>query len=139
MVDGFADGAIDDDGFGRLLEEVTVSMTREAERSLWLNRVVAVRIAEDPQRALVIANENLERMGAWQVAANPWLARWRSLIDAGVDTILGVLTSRDPEAAELRQNSPFAGVLDYREREQVLENFRQHWMQAHNDTSVTTS
>jgi hypothetical protein len=113
------------------MRSVSTPLTREAERSLWLNRVVAVRVAEDPERAIAIAHQNLDRMEAVQTGMNPWLGAWRSVLDAGVDVILGVLTSRDPEAAELRQNSPFAGVLGYRERERVLESFRQHWNRAH--------
>jgi hypothetical protein len=122
---------IDADEFSRLMNLVSMPLTREAERSLWLNRVVAVRIAEDPDRAIAIAQENLDRMEAVQPGMNPWLRAWRSVLDAGVDVVLGVLTSREPEAAELRQNSPFAGVLGYRERERVLESFRRHWSRAH--------
>jgi hypothetical protein len=40
-----------------------------------------------------------------------------------------VLTSTVPEAAELRQNSPFAGVLPDRERHRVLDSFAAHWEQ----------
>jgi hypothetical protein len=122
---------IDGGEFRRLMQAVSTPLTREAERSLWLNRVVAVHVAEDPDRAMAIALENLDRMEAVQPGMNPWLRAWRSVLDSGVDVILGVLTSREPEAVELRQNSPFAGVLGYREREQVLESFRRHWSRAH--------
>jgi hypothetical protein len=122
---------VEADDFDRLMRLVSRPLTREAERSLWLNRVVAVRIAEDPDRAIAIAQGNLERMEAAQATANPWLRAWRSALDAGVDIVLGILTSREPEAIELRQNSPFAGVLDYRERERVLEGFREHWSRVH--------
>ena len=119
-----------------MMRSVAIPLTREAERSLWLNRFVAVRIAEDPDRAIAVAQENLHRMQDIQNGANPWLAAWRYVLDAGVDVILGVLTSRDPEAVELRQNSPFAGVLGYRERERVLESFRRHWSRAHTRTQL---
>jgi hypothetical protein len=125
------------DDFSRLMRSVSMPLTREAERSLWLNRVVAVRVAEDPERAVAIARENLGRMEAVQQGANRWLRGWRIVLASGVDVVLGVLTSRDPEAVELRQNSPFAGVLGYREREQVLENFREHWSRAHSRIQPT--
>ncbi len=127
---------IDADDFYQLMRSVSVPLTREAERSLWLNRFVAVRIAEDPDRAIAIARENLRRMQAIQNGTNPWLAAWRYVLDAGVDVVLGVLTSRDQGAVELRQNSPFAGVLDYRERERVLESFRRHWIRAQTRTQL---
>jgi hypothetical protein len=34
-------------------------------------------------------------------------------------------------AAELRQNSPFAGALSEEERIRVLDSFRQHWRSEH--------
>jgi hypothetical protein len=122
---------VGDADFYRLMDSVSAPLTREAERSLWLNRVVAVRLAEAPERAFSIAYENLTRMESAQTGTNPWLKRWRAVLNAGVDAVLGVLTSRDLEAVELRQNSPFAGVVSYREREQVLENFRRHWKSLH--------
>ena len=49
-----------------------------------------------------------------------WLDRWHAVLDAGVDAVLEVLTSRTPHAVELRQNSPFAGVLPEADRRAVL-------------------
>jgi hypothetical protein len=43
-----------------------------------------------------------------------WLDRWRAVLDAGIESVLDVLTSSTPHAIELRQNSPFAGVLPKR-------------------------
>jgi hypothetical protein len=41
-----------------------------------------------------------------------------------MDRILETLTSRTPRARELRQNSPFAGVLTEAERQRVLSGFQ---------------
>jgi hypothetical protein len=41
--------------------------------------------------------------------------------------VLEALTSRDAWAVELRQNSPFAGVLSGAGRAAVLAAFREHW------------
>jgi len=41
--------------------------------------------------------------------------------------VLDALTSCDPHAVELRQNSPFAGVLFAQERHAVLDAFASHW------------
>jgi excisionase family DNA binding protein len=108
-------------------------LSRDQERSLWLHRVVAGRLAVDPDGVLARAESNLQRLhhvhphGMTAV----WLAEWRKVLDAGVDTVFDVLTSRTPWAAELRQNSPFAGVLDAQEREAALASFRAHWRAAH--------
>jgi hypothetical protein len=60
-----------------------------------------------------------------------WLSRWQDVLDHGVDTVLDTLTSRSEEAIELRQNSPFAGVLSEHERAAVQTAFRAHWRSAH--------
>lgn len=41
------------------------------------------------------------------------------IFDRGVDAILETLTSRTPQAIDLRQNSPFAGVLPPEDRERA--------------------
>lgn len=60
-----------------------------------------------------------------------WLRRWQDKINEGVGSVLRALTSEDPESLELRQNSPFAGVLSQAQRGKVLESFkRQGWERA---------
>jgi hypothetical protein len=56
-----------------------------------------------------------------------WLDRWQAVLDDGVEAVLDVLTSRAPDAVELRQNSPFAGVLPETERRSVLTAFASTW------------
>jgi hypothetical protein len=55
-----------------------------------------------------------------------WLARWRRLINDGPEAVMRVLTAESAEADELRQNSPFAGVLPDAERLSVLRSARLH-------------
>jgi hypothetical protein len=54
-----------------------------------------------------------------------WLAAWQSVLDDGPEAVLQTLTSQTPLAIELRQNSPFAGVLPEEERRAVLGAFRE--------------
>jgi hypothetical protein len=56
---------------------------------------------------------------------------WRAAVDEGPDRVLGVLVSDTQEAAEMRQNSPFTGILPAGERRAVLESFRAHWQAGH--------
>jgi hypothetical protein len=53
-----------------------------------------------------------------------WLDAWESVLGAGPEAVLQALTSQTPLALELRQNSPFAGVLSDDERSAVLRAFR---------------
>jgi hypothetical protein len=101
-------------------------LTREQIRNLWLHQAVARKIVIDPERTLQRARVNLRRLHAAHprgMAAH-WLYEWERLLDRPVDELLEALTSRSERGCELRQNSPFAGVLTQRERGRILENFR---------------
>jgi hypothetical protein len=56
-------------------------------------------------------------------SARRWLAEWERLLDGPIAGVLEALTSRATRARELRQNSPFAGVLSERERQAALAAF----------------
>jgi hypothetical protein len=104
-------------------------LTREEVRSLWLNRAVAAHLARDPERVLGRARKNLERFSEIHAgsSAEPWLKRWEMVLERGPEAVMEVLTSTAPDAAELRQNSPFPGVLAQKERRDVLESFARYW------------
>jgi excisionase family DNA binding protein len=107
-------------------------LTREEMRSLWLNRAVAARVAQDPAGVLSRARSNLDRFERIHEGSTVarWLERWRQLLDAGPESVMEVLTSTAPEAAELRQNSPFTGVLPEHERQAVLDSFAAYWQRS---------
>lgn len=104
-------------------------LTRDQLRSLWLHRAVAGKLVADPEAVLAKAAVNLERLHQVhpQGMAAAWLDRWDAVIGEGPEAVLGVLTSRAPHAAEMRQNSPFAGVLSKHERQAVLASFTITW------------
>ena len=99
--------------------------TKDQLRSLWLSHAVAARIAEDPDGTLGLARANLQRMleSSARGAARVWLEQWGTLLDGPVEGILEALTSRSPRSRELRQNTPFAGVLTDQQRKAVLHGF----------------
>jgi excisionase family DNA binding protein len=102
--------------------------TKDQLRSLWLHQAVARRIVVDPDGTLRRARANLVRLRAAHPrgAAARWLREWERLLDGPLDDLLGALTSRSERGYELRQNSPFAGVLTKHERDRILETFRSH-------------
>jgi excisionase family DNA binding protein len=107
-------------------------LTREAARALWLHRAVAGRLVLDPGAAMDKARANLDllrRVHPSGMAAR-WLAQWQDIVDLGVDAVLDTLTSTSPRAVELRQNSPFAGVLPDGERRAALAAFRTYWLRS---------
>lgn len=103
-------------------------LNRDQRQSLWLHGAVAGHLVADPEGTLERARSNLERL----LTTHPtgmsarWLVAWRSLLDGAPDAVLEMLTSQSPLAIELRQNSPFAGVLPHDERMGVLGAFREH-------------
>lgn len=105
---------------------------REKHRSLWLNRLVVGELTRDPDRALAIARDNITRwreIHARRPAILAALNRWSEILDEGVESIVATLTGQSEEAEDLRQNSPFAGVLSQEQREQALASFRSYWEQ----------
>ncbi len=100
--------------------------TRDQVRSLWLHQAVARRLLVDPERTIRRARASLRRLQAAHprgVAAQR-LGEWEQLLNGPIDELLEVITSRSDQGKELRQNSPFAGVLSERERSRILESFR---------------
>jgi excisionase family DNA binding protein len=109
------------------------SPTREQEQSRWLHTAVAGHLVSEPESVLSRARENLSRFSATHAGsmAAYWLGRWQAALDSGPDQVLSVLLSDSPRAAEMRQNSPFAGILSEQERRTVLGSFRKHWHAGH--------
>jgi excisionase family DNA binding protein len=107
--------------------------TREQEQSRWLHAAVAGHLVTEPDRVLSRACENLDRFSAVHAGtmAQHWLGLWQAALESGPDQVLSVLVSDSPQAAEMRQNSPFTGILSEDERRTVLESFRRHWRAEH--------
>ncbi len=101
-------------------------LARDQQRSLWLHRAVTGKLALDPARVRNRARRNLERMRAahqrGRVRAD--FDTWEALLDGPLDRLFEVLGATSPQAVELRQNTPFAGVLTEKERLKALAAFR---------------
>ncbi|HEX8110711.1 MAG TPA: helix-turn-helix domain-containing protein [Kofleriaceae bacterium] len=114
-------------------------LTRDQERSLWLHRAVLAQLMSRPTDVLDLARQNALRVLQQQhrvSMTSSWLEQWLRILDNGVDDVAETLTSRASLAVELRQNSPFAGVLPQDTRSKVLAAFAQHWREEHGSHSV---
>jgi excisionase family DNA binding protein len=100
--------------------------TPDQTRSLLMAHALAGRIVTDPDRALVVARENLRRARARAArgATSVWIDEWERLLGGPLPEMLTALTSPSPRSRELRQNNPFAGLLTPEERAAVLETAR---------------
>jgi excisionase family DNA binding protein len=105
-------------------------LTREQERSLWLHRALMASLMTSPDEVLDRARGNVQRWRAEHRSDGMtahYLDEWERILDEGLAAVLDTLVSTTPEACELRQNSPFAGVLDDATRVQVLRSFEHYW------------
>lgn len=96
-------------------------LTREDRRSLALHRAIAARLAADSPPVLARARRNLERMAA-AAPRSQLLREWGVLLQRPVPALLPVLSDPAPWARELRQVTPFAGVLTAAERAGVYRS-----------------
>jgi excisionase family DNA binding protein len=104
----------------------TNRLTRDQLRSLWLSQAVAGKLVRDPEGVLSQARRALAHLRTVhrRGQAARWLAEWEVILGGPVERVLETLTSPTPRARDLRQNSPFAGVLTEKERAQVLQSFQ---------------
>ncbi len=96
---------------------------RPAElRSIELHRAIARRIVEDP----AVIDRARDRVGDWLANGGPVdserARRWQILLAGPFDELLAMMVDDSEPAADLRQVTPFAGVLDSRERWQILRD-----------------
>lgn len=111
------------------VEQLKNQLTPDEERSLWLHEVVLGQLLMEPQKVMKIARRNLrnwqavhrsEGMSAW------YLNQWEHVFAQGIDEIRRTLVGKDRHSVELRQNSPFSGVLTDSQRMKVLRSFTAH-------------
>jgi excisionase family DNA binding protein len=107
------------------LQTRTQRLTRDQMRSLWLGHAVAGKFILDPTAVSEKARSNLQYLKRVHSGGSSgrWLAQWERLLDGPAEGVLEALTSRTPRARELRQNSPFAGILSEEERNRALSGF----------------
>lgn len=84
-------------------------------RSLALHRAVLERIERDP----TLLDGVRARLIAWrsdETKPRRYVAAWKELLDGPLEGLREALTSDDENARALRQATPFAGIVEPRER-----------------------
>jgi hypothetical protein len=95
---------------------------RIERRSLALHRTVAAKLREQPD-LLAIAIGNLDRWSAKSGGPQPYWDAWREILRRPFEEVLTLIEEDSPRMTELRQSTPFAGVLDPKERWRVYDTF----------------
>lgn len=100
-------------------------LTREDRRSLALHAAIAERIAAAPAAVIRRAERNVAHMREVNPHASDLLEEWERVLRWPVPEIIRVMLDPGLRARDLRQVTPFAGVLDPAERSQVYRRFRE--------------
>jgi transcriptional regulator with XRE-family HTH domain len=103
--------------------EFVPAMSREDRRSLALHESIAQKLLKDPDSVLPKARKTLDLMMKSHPHAAPLLTEWDAILRRPVPEIVAILLDPRPKARELRQVTPFAGVLSARERAHSYRRF----------------
>lgn len=93
------------------------------ERSIAYHEVIAERLLCDPS----VRARAQERVGQWLASceSTPFYAlKWAEVLSLPTPSLAAFLVERSELAFELRQSSPFAGVLTPRERWKIFSETR---------------
>ncbi|AWP23129.1 hypothetical protein C4901_07145 [Acidiferrobacter sp. SPIII_3] len=119
-------------------------MRRHEAKSLCLVRAVFEKVVQAPDpRVPITAVLMWARHFAAQHPNDIWLARWIPLLegaldggDADLERLYEVMLDPSAHGIDMRQSSPWAGVLTVRERTAVLLDFQKRWAHDHGRTSA---
>lgn len=94
-------------------------------RSLEMHRLVADKLRREPQLFQTV-RDNIARFRLIVAPGSQGcIEAWAKLVDAGMEATLAVATEDSEYGREMRQASPFGGILTHRERFAFLREWRQ--------------
>jgi|SRR5947209_10275830 len=91
-------------------------------RSVALHRAIAEKLRARPE-LLEIARENLDRWMRASERRQPYWEAWRQILARPLEEILPLLVEESERMTAMRQMTPFAGVLEPRERWAIYEKY----------------
>lgn len=107
------------------------SLSFNDAKSFVLHQIVKDKLESDCETVVAQALSNINRwipQNRNDGKTAEYLRAWKSLLTAkSLAPLYGVLDSTEETACDLRQCSPFAGVMNNEERLQALDKFRREW------------
>ena len=100
------------------------SMTRDQRRSLALHLAIAGEVAARPDEVLDTARRNVGVMRSAGPGAEELLAEWDRILQLPPKLVASRMLDPSEHGRDLRQVTPFAGILDARARAAVYRAFR---------------
>jgi transcriptional regulator with XRE-family HTH domain len=108
--------------------EVAISfvppMTREDLRSLAYHRAIVEKLGIDSASILVKARKNLAVMSKKHPGASKLFRLWEQWLDLSTSDLISCCLDSSLLARDMRQVTPFAGILSAGERSRIIKEFR---------------
>lgn len=98
-------------------------MTRDQEKSLLLHTAVAEELRLRRAEVIRIAHKNIALMRSVNPHASPLLDEWTRILQGTTDQIVARMLDPGYHSRDLRQVTPFAGVLTPAQRLAVYRSF----------------
>ena len=99
-------------------------LTREDHRSLAYHQAIAKKLSQDPISTKKQAKQNLRRLSKLHPGAKALFTRWHHWLDYPTEELKSSILDPGITARDMRQVSPFSGILQPKERVQILKQFR---------------
>ncbi|MBI4239080.1 MAG: helix-turn-helix transcriptional regulator [Deltaproteobacteria bacterium] len=99
-------------------------LTREDHRSLAYHHAIAKALRQDPRTVIQRARRLLAHQRKDHPHAAQLLNQWQAWLDLPIDELIARMLDAGVMARDMRQVTPFAGVLNARERMRILKKFR---------------
>lgn len=100
------------------------AMTRDQARSLALHRAIAVELRADRDAAFATALANIAKMRSTNPHAAALLDEWEQILYGTVDQVVARMIDPSEHGRDLRQVTPFAGILQPAQRAAVYASLR---------------
>ena len=104
------------------VNNVSVSHERIDQRSIAMHRAIAEKLRANPA-LLEIARENITRWAPAAGRSRHYLDAWLEVLEKPLEEVLALIVEDTEEMRAMRQNNPFAGVLNPRERWAIYDLF----------------
>jgi transcriptional regulator with XRE-family HTH domain len=102
----------------------TPPLTREDRRSLAYHREIVKKLKSNPDKIISKAHKNLKTIEKHQPHAKHLINSWRQWLDYPVQDLTSACLDPSLFARDMRQVTPFAGILSASERTQIIKKFR---------------
>lgn len=98
-------------------------MSRDQARSLFLHEAVAQELRSCGTEGIAIARRNIARMRSANPHASPLLDEWERILQGTIEQIIARMLDPGVRGQDLRQVSPFSGILTPAQRADVYRAF----------------